>query len=99
MRILRSLKRLMHMSPSPGAGSRLQRPDQVWTAVLMRFSDGSSRTFIWDRQFLSGDALHLRLDPLLEEMRELPFNGPLEVYRSDSSNSLQTETVGLLPDD
>jgi len=80
-------------------GLPLRRPVTPWSCVQMRFTDGTSRTFIFDRQWLTGKALQDALDPLVDEMAGSEFAGPLEVWRSRDGGELDHETVGLLTAD
>jgi hypothetical protein len=91
-RMFMSLFQRTQEQPKP----TLQRPKAPWTCVQMRFTDGTSRTFIYDRRSLTGKALQEALDPLIDEMEGAEFAGPIEVYRSVRDGSLDHETVGLL---
>lgn len=100
MRIYRMFLRLLHLfsmsSTASTNGLPLRRPKEPWTCIQMRFTDGTSRTFIYDRRSLTGKALQDALDPLIDEMVGAEFDGPIEVWRSVSGGDLDHETVGLL---
>lgn len=102
MRLIRFALRVLHLGMSliERSGLPLKRPDDCWTAIFMRFQDGTIRTFIFHRRFLDGRVLQDALDPLIDEMQGAEFDGPIEVWRSRKSGDLQHEVIGLLvPDD
>lgn len=102
MRLIRFALRVLNvcMSTTERLGLPLKKPENSWTAVLMRFSDGTSRTFIFHRRYMDDRELQNALDPLMDEMRGAAFAGPIEVWRSRRSGDLQHEVIGLLvPDD
>lgn len=66
------------------------------TTILVRFHGGSRRAFIYP-QVLGAREAHELLDVILEEMRGMPFNGPVQIYRQTSKGRKVMEIVGLLP--
>jgi len=95
MRFLRVFMNLFQRAQEE-PGLPLRRPATAWTCILFRFTDGTSRSFVFDRRYLEGKALQDALDPLLDEMKGAEFDGPVEICRSRDGGGLDYEIVGLL---
>jgi len=91
--------RLLRLIAMATGNRDLVAPKAPWTTVLMLFTDGSRRTFVFERVCLRGEQLHQYLDPLVEEMEGMDFAGPIEVYRCNFDGQLEEEVIGLLPID
>jgi hypothetical protein len=67
-----------------------------FTMIGFHFTDGTGRTFHYQRVLPVGEAQEI-VETLVNEMRGFHFDGPAEIHRFFEDGDIQTETVGLLP--
>jgi hypothetical protein len=69
-----------------------------FTLVGLHFTDGTGRTFHYDRVLEPLEAQDI-VEAVTAEMRGMRFDGPAEIHRHYEDGDIRTETVGLLPVD